>query len=387
MKRLLIAVLAVSLLAAPAWAKSKRVHHVKKAKTTAPAEKRPPYKAFIIMEAQSGNVLEGENIHLPLPPASVTKLMLTLIVMEKLKKGEIHLTDKIPVSDEAARMGGSQVYLKPGETFTLDDMMKAVLVASANDAAYAVGEAIGGSRAGIVEMMNAKARELHMNDTHFQSMHGLPPAKGQTPDLSSCYDLALLCRTLLAYPQVLQWTSIRTAPFRDGAFIMRNHNHLLNHLAGMDGFKTGYYYKAGFNIAATVEQKGVRLIGVIMGCSTAKMRDSIIKDKLMSGMARYESVQLVKAGQTIEKEIAITAGKPKVLKGVAAKAFSYTVARDKKGQLSTEIVLPSKLEAEITKGQRLGEMIFHFGNETVGRVDIVSPVHIARLGFISRLFH
>ncbi len=387
MKRLLIAVLAVSVLATPAWAKSRRMHHVKKTRTAAPAENRPPYKAFIIMEARTGDVLEGENIHLPLPPASITKLMLTLLVMEKLKSGQIHLTDEIPVSDAAARMGGSQVYLKPGEVFTLQDMMKAVLVASANDAAYAVGEAIGGSRAGIVEMMNAKAHELHMNDTQFHSMHGLPPAAGQKPDLSSCYDLAVLCQRLLAYPQVLKWTSIQTASFRNGTFIMRNHNHLLNHLAGMDGFKTGYYYRAGFNIAATVEQKGVRLIGVIMGCPTAKTRNFIIKEKLMSWMARYESVQLVKAGQSAGKEIAVIDGKPKFLMGVAAKDFSYPVLRNQKGRLSTEIVLPSKLEAEITRGQRLGEMIFHFGNETVGRVDIISPVHVARLGFFSRLFN
>ena len=202
-----------------------------------PEPPQAPYKAFIVVEAQTGQELEGENVHQPLPPASITKLMLAAIVLDKLESGQIKLDDKITVSQDASGMGGSQVYLKPGEVFTLEEMMKAVMVASANDAAYAVAEFVGGSREAFVDLMNEKAKALNMADSRFSSMHGLPPSDGLEPDLSSCHDLALLARELVNHPKILEWTSLKTEPFREGTLVMRNHNHLMDRFSGMDGLK------------------------------------------------------------------------------------------------------------------------------------------------------
>ncbi|MFH0994804.1 MAG: D-alanyl-D-alanine carboxypeptidase family protein [Pseudomonadota bacterium] len=346
-----------------------------------------PFKAFIVVEAQTGKMLEGENIHLPLPPASITKLMLAAIVMDRLESGQIKLDDKVNVSQAASGMGGSQVFLKPGEAFTLDEMMKAVMVASANDAAYAVAEFVAGSRENFVDMMNEKARSLGMADSRFHSMHGLPPSRGQEPDMTSCADLAILAGQLLAHPKVLEWTSLKTAPFRDGTLIMQNHNRLMNRFSGMDGLKTGFYREAGYSIAATAKINNLRLIAVVMGSSAAKTRDTFAENKLKAYFSQYEMLTVVKKGDTVDKDVALPDGKQKSLKPVAASDFFYPVPRDKKKQLTKDIDLPAQVKGEIKEGQRLGELVIRFNKDTVGKVDLISPVNVPKAGFFSRFFN
>lgn len=414
MKKILIALLMVTFGIAPAWAVSnikpvpptKAPAQTNPKKTAAPAKatKQPParpkvsaqkpateplipYKAFIVVEAQTGKMLEGENIHLPLPPASITKLMLAAIVMDRLESGQIKLDDKVTVSQAAASMGGSQVYLGPGEVFTLDEMMKAVMVASANDAAYAVAEFIAGSRENFVDLMNEKAKSLNMNDSRFHSMHGLPPAKGQEPDMTSCADLSILAGYLIAHPKVLEWTSLKTAPFRDGTLTMRNHNRLMNRFSGMDGLKTGFYREAGYSIAATAKINNLRLITVVMGSSAAKTRDTFAENKLKTYFSQYEMVTVVKIGDSVDKDVALPDGKQKSLKTVAAADFFYPVPRDKKKQLTKDIDLPDKVKGEIKEGQRIGEMVIRFNKDTVGKVDLISPVNVPKAGFFSRFFN
>jgi len=229
------------------------------------AEKEDPFKAYIVMEGSIGKILEGENTHLKWPPASITKLMLAYIVMEKLSKGEVQLTDKITISKNAARIGGSQVFLKEGEAFTLEELMKATMVASANDAAYAIGEFLAGSSEEFISLMNEKAKTLNMVDTEYHSVHGLPPSKGEQEDLTSCNDLATLARELLKYPKLLEWTSIKSDSFRDGKFILNNTNKLLIKMPAVDGLKTGYYRKSGYNIVVTAKKGDLRFIVVVMG--------------------------------------------------------------------------------------------------------------------------
>lgn len=346
-----------------------------------------PYKAYIVVEAQTGKMLEGESIHLPLPPASITKLMLAAIVLDRLESGQIKLDDKLSVSQAASAMGGSQVFLKPGETFTLDEMMMAVMVASANDAAYAVAEFVAGSRENFVDLMNEKARSLNMTDSRFYSMHGLPPDKGQEPDITSCADLAILAGHLLSRPGILKWTSQDTAPFRDNTLTMRNHNRLMHRFSGMDGLKTGFYREAGYSIAATAKINNLRLIAVVMGSSTAKIRDSFAENKLKTNFSQYEMVTVVKKGDVVDKDVALPDGKQKSLKPVAASDFFYPVPRDKKKQLTRDIDLPDKVKGEIREGQRLGELLIRFNKDAVGKVDLISPVNVPKAGFFSRFFN
>ena len=407
MRNWVAALLVVTFLTCPAWAKetttkkvaktpqtkSKTVLPVKPpvkpqiAKPTPPPEKTDPYKAFIVVESETGMVIEGDNVHQKCRPASITKLMLAAVVMEKLNSGQIKLDDKVTVSPEASSMGGSQVYLKPGESFSLDEMMRAVMVASANDAAYAVGEFVAGSRNACVDMMNEKARQLNMVDSQFQSMHGLPPSKDQEADISSPHDLAILARELVRYPQVLAWTSLKTEPFRDGTLIMRNHNNLMNRFSGMDGLKTGFYREAGYSIVATAKRNDLRLIAVVMGSPAAKIRDGIVDEKLKKAFGQYEMLAVVKQGDVVDKDISLPDGKQKTIKPVAASGFSYPIARDKKKLLTKNLDIPAQVKGEIKQGQRMGEMVISFNNEVVGKVDLVSPVDVPKRGFFSRIFN
>jgi D-alanyl-D-alanine carboxypeptidase (penicillin-binding protein 5/6) len=225
-----------------------------------------------------------------------------------------------------------------------------------------------------------------MTDSRFYSMHGLPPDKGQEPDLTSCADLAILARHLIQYPAVLAWTSLKTAPFRDGTLNMQNHNRLMNRFTGMDGLKTGFYREAGFSIAATAKINNLRLIAVVMGSSAPKLRDSFAETKLKTYFSQYEMLPVVKKGDVMEKDVALPDGKLKSLKPVAASDFSYPVPRDKKKLLSRDIELPEKIKGEIQEGQHLGEMIIRFNKEEVGRVALISPVHVPKAGFFSRFF-
>ena len=256
-------------------------------------------KAYVVMDPVSGRVLEEQNMHERRPPASMTKLMVAYIVLDKIEKGEIHLTDKVPVSREASKIGGSQVYLKEGEVFTLEDMMRAIMIASGNDAAYAVAEFIGGTSRGFVGLMNEQAKALGMADTEFNSVHGLPPSKDQKEDLTSCYDMAVLARAILKYPKIIEWASTKTGEFRNGTFILNNHNKLLSRMAEVDGLKTGFYRSTGYNVTATAHKGDLRFIVVVMGSPTARARDNLALEKLKTvfrGVHRDHSRQEGRAG-------------------------------------------------------------------------------------------
>ncbi len=354
------------------------------AKAAVAKVKEDPCKAFIVAEATTGTVLDGENVHARRPPASVTKLMLALVVLEKLSRNEIALTDKITVTPDVARIGGSQVYLKVGETFTLEELMKAVMVASANDAAYAVAEHVGGSKEGFVTLMNEKAKALGMADTEFHSVHGLPPSKGEQEDLTSCNDLVLLAREILKYPKIIEWTSIKTEGFRGGAFIMNNHNKLLTKMPGVDGLKTGFYRETGFNVVATAKKGDLRFITVVMGSPSAKIRDDIAMEKMKKAFGQLRMMSVVKKGELVDKEVMLQDGKYRKLKGVAGANFLYPITNDKKGSIKKEIVMPDKIKGEIKEGQKMGEIIVKFNDVQVGKVDVVSPVYVPTANLFTR---
>lgn len=237
---------------------------------------RTPYLGAIVMEEASGRVLFEDNADARGYPASVTKLMTFLVVMERVQAGQLTLATPITVSAEASRTGGSQVYLKQGEVFTVEDLLYALMIQSANDAAVALAVHAAGSKEAFVELMNAKARALGMASTTFHSPHGLPPGKGQSVDTSTARDLAVLSRALIQHGDILRYSSVKVRTLRGNTaapFEMRNHNHLLGKLAGCDGLKTGYFSTAGYSLAATVERNGRRIIVVVLGSEASKTRD------------------------------------------------------------------------------------------------------------------
>ena len=227
----------------------------------------------ILVEPETGKILWSKLSNKPMEIASMTKMMTALLVFEEIEKGKISLDDIIYVSKAASRIGGSQVYLDPKEHFTLGELLKTIMIASANDSSYLVAEKIGGGSVPVfVKRMNERAKELGMNSTRFYNPHGLPE-KGSRDNKSSAYDLAILACELLKYPVAMKWASTWTDDFRDGKFILVNHNKLVKTVDGVDGMKTGYYRQAGFCVTLTAKRNDRRFIGVIIGAKTKKLRN------------------------------------------------------------------------------------------------------------------
>jgi D-alanyl-D-alanine carboxypeptidase (penicillin-binding protein 5/6) len=251
-----------------------------------------PYRGAIVLNAASGEVLFEDNADTMGYPASMVKMMDLLLILEGIDKRHMTLQDKIVVSAEAAKMGGSQVYLKEKEVQTVEDLLYALMVQSANDAAVALALHYKGSKEAFVELMNRRAEELGMQDTIFHSVHGLPPGRGQLPDVSTARDIAKLGRVLLGHPEALKYTSMKKRLFRPDApepFIMRNHNHLVKSFEGCDGLKTGFFWAAGFSITATATQNGARALVVIIGSVSSRIRDVKAREFLSESLAQLEA--------------------------------------------------------------------------------------------------
>jgi serine-type D-Ala-D-Ala carboxypeptidase (penicillin-binding protein 5/6) len=250
---------------------------------------RNPYLGAIVVDAASGRVLFEDNADAKGYPASMQKLMDLLIILEKVEHGQLSLQDQVPVSGKAAKTGGSQVWLAEKESFSMDEMLYALMVQSANDAAVAVAEKVAGSTDAFVQLMNAKAKELGMNSTVFHSVHGLPPAAGQEHDVTTARDFAILCREVVRHSEALRYTSTREKAFRQNVparmVVMRTHNHLLGRIDGCDGLKTGYFAQAGFSIAVTAARQGQRVIVVVLDSPDLKTRDHKASELVAKGFS------------------------------------------------------------------------------------------------------
>jgi D-alanyl-D-alanine carboxypeptidase (penicillin-binding protein 5/6) len=275
MQRLVLCLLVLILTAAPVWA----------ARNPIPPINKSPYVSALVVDADTGNVLFEDNADARVYPASVLKLMVLYVLLDRLDQGLLKLDEMVPVTVEAYKTGGSQVYLDPKEQFTVEEMLYALMVQSANDAAVALGTHVAGSKEGFVALMNQKAETLGMKNSRFHSVHGLPPSEGQEPDVTTARDLAILCRELAKKPDTFKYTGTKSRGFRNDTFMMHNHNKLLGRVSGCDGFKTGYYEAAGFSIAATAKRSGVRIISLVMGSADRKVRDAKAMELLGKGFA------------------------------------------------------------------------------------------------------
>jgi len=258
-----------------------------------PRTARTPYLGAIVLNAASGRVLFEDHADAKGYPASVLKLMDLLLCLEKIERGQLSLQDQVTVSAKASHTGGSRVWLAEKESFTVDEMLYALMVQSANDAAVALAEKLAGSTEGFVQLMNKRAKELGMAGTVFHSVHGLPPGAGQQPDLTTARDLSLLCAQLLKHPDTLRYCSTRQRPFRTNVpaktVVMRTHNHLMGRLEGCDGLKTGWIDAAGYSIAVTAARHGQRVIVVVLDSTTLRIRDDKAAELAEKGFAILSS--------------------------------------------------------------------------------------------------
>jgi D-alanyl-D-alanine carboxypeptidase (penicillin-binding protein 5/6) len=246
-----------------------------------------PYLGAIVVDADTGKVIVADHADAKGYPASMIKLMNLFIILDAVKAQHLSLADPVIVSARVSKMGGSQVYLKEKEVFSVEELIYAMMVQSANDAALALAVHYTGSMEVFVDLMNKKAEEIGMKDTAFYSVHGLPPSGNKKPDITTARDMATLSRELLKYPEALKYTATKVRKFRPDApepFIMRTHNHLLKDFEGCDGLKTGYFRAAGFSIVATARKKDVRAIAVVLGSVSSKERDKHARLLLSKGL-------------------------------------------------------------------------------------------------------
>ena len=332
-------------------------------------------KSVILMEAESGRVLYEQNADEALPPASVTKIMTLLLVMEAVKEGKISLEEEVSVSERAASMGGSQVYLEAGEQMTVEEMVKCVVVSSANDAAAALAEHTAGSLEGFVEKMNQRAKELKMTATHFENVNGLDDTTEN--HVTSARDIATMSRELLKHEKILEYTCIWMDTVRNGAFGLTNTNRLIRFYKGANGLKTGYTSRAKFCISATAKREGMQLIAVVMASPTSNERNATAVKLLDYGFANFERYRSPEAALSPLKVI----GGKKTEVALCYDGLSVVLQKGEKSRVKEEIVLPEKISAPVNKGQAVGTVRWMLDGKEIGRADICAAEEVKRLSF------
>ncbi len=336
-------------------------------------------KSAVLMEASTGTVLYRQNSDEALPPASVTKIMTLLLVMEAIDAGTVRLDDTVSVSANAASMGGSQVYLKEGERMTLEDLLKSVVIASANDAAVALAEHIAGSVTAFVKKMNDRAAALGMTATCFENVTGLDDTAEH--HLTSAYDIALMSRALVAHETILQYSSIWMDSIRNGKFGLTNTNRLVRFYQGCTGLKTGSTSKAGFCVSATAERDGLSLICVIMGADSRDARNAIATQLLDWGFASF-GLYRTEAGTP--EPITVTGGACNTCP-ISYGAFSVVLPKSEVGSVEMRISLPERIAAPIRAGDTLGSVEFLSGGRVIGLIPIVAESDVDRINFFQIL--
>ena len=363
MKRLcsfLLALLALTVLTVPAGAEELAVEA----------------EACLLMEKTTGEVLYAVNEHEPLEPASVTKIMTILLVMEAIDSGQLQYGDVVTASAHACSMGGSQIWLKENEQMTVEDMLKAVCVASANDCSVALAEHLAGSEAAFVERMNQRAAELGMEDTVFMNPTGLP-AEGH---VTSAYDIALMSRELiLNHPDVRRFTTIWMDTLRNGEFGLSNTNKLIHNYEGATGLKTGSTDGALYCLSATAERDGMELIAVILKAPTSAQRFAGAQALLNYGFASYGLAEIQTPGDL--SPIPVRLGAEKAVSARLEGETALLAEKEKLGALETELTMETELSAPVAEGQEVGRLTVTSGGETLAEFPLVADRAVARLTY------
>jgi D-alanyl-D-alanine carboxypeptidase (penicillin-binding protein 5/6) len=338
--------------------------------------------AYVVMDARTGTVLAEHEPHKQWPPASMAKMMTVLIAMERVRDGSLSLDEPVRASAWASRIGGSQVYLAEGESFPLGEMLKAIMIASANDAAVAVAERIAGSTAAFVDLMNERARALGLADTTYHSVHGLPPARGQTADVTSAHDLAVLGRELMRFPDVMRWAGTPSAGFRNDTLQMSNTNHLVRTYSGATGLKTGYYFQAGFSVTATATRNDLDVIAVALGLPTKKECFAEAARLMNEAFAAYRVVAPARRGAPVG-QVPVAGGAAETVQAIAVDDHRVLVKRGEDKGVAVEARIPRLLQAPVRLRQHLGEIVVRRGDQELGRVPVVADREVSATGWLS----
>lgn len=340
----------------------------------------PSARSAILMDADSGTVIYEKNSHDKLPPASITKVMTMLLIMEALDDGKIKLSDMVQTSEYAASMGGSQIFLEPGEEMTVDDMIKGIALASGNDASVAMAEKLAGTEQQFVAMMNERAQQLGMKDTQFANPNGLPVAN----HYSSAHDIAVMSRELLKHSEVTKYTGLYQDYLRktsEKPFWLVNTNKLVRFYSGADGLKTGFTSEAKYCLSATAKRDDMRVIAVVMGEPDTKTRNAEVSQMFDYTFAQYMNHSIIKEGESM--------GTLKIEKGVAPELplvakHSYSVLLKKGSQtkdIRYELKIDGPLKAPVQLGQPIGKLVVYQGNQVLKEFDVDAPLSVERAGW------
>ncbi|MDY4755443.1 MAG: D-alanyl-D-alanine carboxypeptidase family protein [Candidatus Faecousia sp.] len=360
---LLAAVLAISLLPRRAFAVNLELNA----------------KSALLMDVATGTVLFEKDCHERLAPASVTKVMTMLLIMEAVDSGKILLTDQVTASEAAAAKGGSQIYLKVGETMPVSDMLKSIAVSSANDCACAMAELLAGSESAFVEQMNKRAEELGMADTHFVNCTGLDDSPEAKDHRTSAYDIALMSRELLKnHPDIKKYTTIWMDTVRNGAFGLSNTNKLIRFYSGATGLKTGYTTGAGYCLSASAKREGMELIAVVMGCESSQKRSADCKTLLDYGYANYS---VVRPGLKEGRTVAVHLGKEATVPVELVDRREILVDKAKRTSLSAKVELVQMVPAPVKKGQNLGTIKVYADEKMLIQLPLVAGAAVEKLSF------
>ena len=332
-------------------------------------------ESAILIEAGTGKVLYEKNATKRLPPASVTKIMTILLVMEAIERGEVSISDIVHISPNASSMGGSQVFLKEGEQMTLEELLKCAIIASANDAAVALAEFISGSVESFVKTMNDRATELGMTETFFENVTGLDDTT--VNHLTCARDIAIMSRELIRYELVTKYSSMWQDTIRNGEFTLTNTNRLVRYYDGCNGLKTGSTAKAGYCISASAKRNGMQLIAVIMNSPTRDARNAAARKLLDYGFANFS---IYEKGEEIIGEVSVYYGREEKIT-VKSKPFSALVRKSDINKVELELQIPDYVIAPLKSGDVVGRVIFKIGEKQLGEAEIYVLENVEKLDF------
>lgn len=333
-------------------------------------------KSVILLEPDTLEVLYEANSDEQLPPASITKIMSLLLVMEAIDRGDFTVEDVTSASEHAASMGGSQIWLEPGESMTVDDLLKAAVIASANDATVALAEKVAGSEEGFVELMNNRAKQLGMNDTVFKNATGLD-AEGH---LSTAHDVALMSAELIKHPLIKKYSTVWMDTLRNGESELVNTNKLVRFYEGTTGLKTGTTSDAGYCLSATAQRNGMELVAVVMGGETSPARFEGAKKLLDYGFSNY-SIQKIKPEFQEGTKIRVKGGTESEVSLNASAPLSILLKKSEKAEVTQQLNLPDSVLAPVKKGDKIGEIEVYSGDTLIGTIDINAGEDVKKMSF------
>jgi D-alanyl-D-alanine carboxypeptidase (penicillin-binding protein 5/6) len=353
----------------------------------------PNAQSAVLMDADTGTVIAEKNKDAKLPPASITKIMTMLLIMEAIDKGNIKMDEKVKVSEYAASMGGSQIFLEPGEEMTVEEMLKGIAMASGNDASVAMAEKIAGSEENFVQMMNERAQQLGMNNTHFSNCNGLPVANHYT----TANDIAVMSRELLKHEGITKFTGAYQDYLRKetaSPFWLVNTNKLVRFYSGADGLKTGYTSEAKFCLSATAKRENLRVVAVVLGEPNTKTRNAEVTKLFDYAFAQYTNYPLFKSGDSLGN-FTINKGQVSTVPLVAKQNYSILMKKGTvSGEIRHELKLDPNIKAPISMGQPIGRIVVYNGDSLLAEYPLESPVAVDKASWwklfkrtTSHLFH